>query len=317
MVSGMSGPQVAAEIKRRGLPTRVLALSSYSDDHYVRGMLEAGAVGYLLKSEAPEVIVAAVRAAVEGESYFSPPVVEKVAAWARGERLYKTGDLARYLPDGRIDYQGRRDNQVKVRGYRIELGEIEAALREIEQVRSCKVLTYRDRGMRDLLIAYYIADEAIPVGVIRAFCAKKLPEYMIPSGFVFLHEFPLTANGKLDRKALIHQHEQHKRPDLEVDYVHPTTKVEKKLTAIWEEVLGIEQPGIHDSFFDLGGESFSAYRLMALIADEYGKEIPYNKFVKIVEDTYKDDKRRRHIAYTGLNVTVDADNYELTSSIFS
>ena len=83
---GMSGPQVAAEMQRRGLPTKVLALSSYSDDHYVRGMLEAGAVGYLLKSEAPEVIVAAVRAAVEGESYFSPPVVEKVAAWARGER---------------------------------------------------------------------------------------------------------------------------------------------------------------------------------------------------------------------------------------
>ena len=83
---GMSGPQVAAEMQRRGLSTKVLALSSYSDDHYVRGMLEAGAVGYLLKSEAPEVIVAAVRAAVEGESYFSPPVVEKVAAWARGER---------------------------------------------------------------------------------------------------------------------------------------------------------------------------------------------------------------------------------------
>ena len=83
---GMSGPQVAAEMQRRGLPTKVLALSSYSDDHYVRGMLEAGAVGYLLKSEAPEVIVAAVRAAVEGESYFSPPVVEKVAAWTRGER---------------------------------------------------------------------------------------------------------------------------------------------------------------------------------------------------------------------------------------
>lgn len=189
-------------------------------------------------------------------------------------RLYKTGDLARYLPDGAIEFLGRKDHQVKIRGFRIELGEIESALTRHPAIDAAIVLTTTDRGHRDRLIAYYTAGESLPVSVVRAHLTQILPDYMIPVSFTHLTELPLTTNGKVDRKALSERVAQSKRPELAIQYVAPTNPMEIKLVRIWQEVLTIEHIGIHDNFFDLGGESFAAYRLMARIADIFHRELP-------------------------------------------
>jgi len=191
-----------------------------------------------------------------------------------GDRLYKTGDLGKYTNSGVVEYIGRCDQQVKIRGFRIELGEIESVLEKHERINHCVVLTIKDRGQRERLVAYYTADETISVSILRNHLSFHLPEYMIPSGFIFLSEFPLTSNGKLDKKALLSQSGLASRPELEVNYVAASTDTELKLTNIWKEVLDIQQIGVHDNFFDLGGESFSAYRLMSCIADEFDKELP-------------------------------------------
>ncbi|WP_338927442.1 amino acid adenylation domain-containing protein (plasmid) [Mycetohabitans endofungorum] len=178
-------------------------------------------------------------------------------------RMYKTGDLARYLPDGNIEFLGRNDDQVKIRGFRIELGEIEACLTQHPQVRDAVVLaTGNDQSKR--LIAYVVgqADESL-ASTLRAHVASALPEYMVPSAFVRLDAWPLTPNGKLDRRAL---------PAPSADalaqqaYEAPQGKLETTLAQIWAELLGVEQVGRHDSFFALGGHSLLAVRLMNRVA---------------------------------------------------
>ena len=172
-----------------------------------------------------------------------------------GARLYRTGDLARYLPNGRIEYQGRADAQVKVRGHRIELGEIESALSRLAAVKEAAVAAHADRAGNKFLIAYVVADaEPAPTaGELRAGLQERLPDYMIPSMFVPLARLPLTPNGKLDRRALPPPDET--GPGLKAAYVPPRTEVERILTGIWQEVLGVERVGVDDNFFDLGGHS--------------------------------------------------------------
>ena len=186
-----------------------------------------------------------------------------------GARLYKTGDLARYLADGNIEFIGRMDNQVKVRGYRIELGEIEAVLNEHNLVRECVVLAEPDKFGSNRLLAYLVASgEAAPkVEELRAFLGQKLPEYMIPSVFVFLDAMPLTPGRKIDRRAL--PSITGLRPDLELALVPPRNALEKSIAAIWEQVLGLKQVGVHDNFFDLGGHSL----LMAQVYDRVQKVV--------------------------------------------
>ena len=167
-----------------------------------------------------------------------------------GERLYKTGDLARYRADGIIEYLGRIDHQVKVRGFRIELSEVEAVLSHHPKVRECVVLAKCDR-----LIAYAVLHpgETLTVSELRNYLAEKLPEYMVPSALVTLDSMPLTVNGKVDRKAL--PVPESLRPELEVAYVSPQTELEQIIAVIWQEVLQLEKVGIYDNFFDLGGHS--------------------------------------------------------------
>ena len=167
-----------------------------------------------------------------------------------GERLYKTGDLARYRADGIIEYLGRIDHQVKIRGFRIELAEIEAVLSQHPKVRECAILAKCDR-----LIAYAVLHpgETLTVSELRNYLAEKLPGYMVPSGLVTLDEMPLTVNGKVDRQALPAQ--ESLRPELEVAYVAPQTELEQIIATIWQEVLHLEKVGIYDNFFDLGGHS--------------------------------------------------------------
>jgi len=171
-----------------------------------------------------------------------------------GSRMYKTGDLARYLPDGNIEYLGRIDNQVKIRGFRIELGEIESALLTQPQVREAVVLAREDVAGDKRLVAYVVpqaGDEAIDQARLRAVLLATLPEYMVPGHYVVLERMPLTPNGKVDRKAL--PAPQYTRIDL--GYVAPRTQTEAALAAIWAEVLKLDRVGIHDNFFELGGHS--------------------------------------------------------------
>ncbi|NEQ87161.1 MAG: AMP-binding protein, partial [Moorea sp. SIO2I5] len=171
------------------------------------------------------------------------------------ERLYKTGDLARYLPDGNIEFLGRIDNQVKVRGFRIELGEIEALVSQHQGVREVVVVAREDEQGSKRLVAYTVLEpEQVPtITELRRFLEKKLPSYMIPSAFVTLDALPLTPNGKLDRKAL--PAPDSLRPQLEATYIKPKTDLEKTIATVWQKALKLETVGIHDNFFDLGGHS--------------------------------------------------------------
>jgi amino acid adenylation domain-containing protein len=189
-----------------------------------------------------------------------------------GARMYRTGDLARFRPDGELEYLGRIDQQVKIRGHRIEPGEVEAALLAHEGVTGALVVAAKDRAQRDNLLVYYAGPEPITTSGLRTFLGRTLPDYMIPHAYLYLREFPLTANGKIDRAKLPHL--QSDRPQLDVPYVAPRNALERQLALIWAEVLQVDRIGAKDNFFDLGGESFSAYRLMARISADLGKELP-------------------------------------------
>ena len=153
-------------------------------------------------------------------------------------RLYKTGDLARYLPDGNIEYLGRIDSQVKIRGYRIELGEIEETLRQHSAVRDAVAIARDDGSGNKRLVAYLVLnqDKLPSISNLRAYLQEKLPEYMVPAAFVMLESLPLTPNGKVDRKAL--PAPDRDRPELEEAFAAPSTAIEKILAEIWAHVLG-------------------------------------------------------------------------------
>ncbi|MBD0390025.1 MAG: amino acid adenylation domain-containing protein, partial [Nostoc sp. C3-bin3] len=176
-------------------------------------------------------------------------------------RLYKTGDLVRYLPDGNIEFLGRIDNQVKIRGFRIELGEIEALLSQHPAVSETVVVVREDIPGNKRLVAYIVANGILQSSDIRNFLKDKLPDYMIPSAFVQLDVLPLTPNGKIDRRAL--PAPAPSNLELANTFVAPCTLVESKLAQIWAEVLRVEQVGIYDNFFELGGDSILTIQIVA------------------------------------------------------
>jgi len=190
-----------------------------------------------------------------------------------GKRLYKSGDVARYLPDQDLEYLGRVDQQVQIRGFRVELGEIEAVLGEYEAVRQVAVMAREDIPGDKRLVAYIVpqGDQTPSVSVLRAYLRQKLPEYMVPNAFVILEEFPLTPNGKIDRRSL--PSPTSLRPELESDYVAPRTEIERTLTSIWQEVLHLEKIGIHDNFFELGGHSLLLVRMRSKLQESFSKEL--------------------------------------------
>jgi amino acid adenylation domain-containing protein len=198
------------------------------------------------------------RPAVTAEKFLPDALGRKA-----GARLYRTGDLARYLPDGSIEFLGRADNQVKVRGFRIELEEIEAALGAHPSIEEAVVLASKDGLEERRLVAYLVCDEegAPTASELRNFLAAKLPDYMIPSVFIMLEQLPLTPNGKVDRRALPAQDQT--RLEVAQDFIAPSSPTEIILAAIWAEVLGVERVGVHDSFFELGGDSLLAIQVVS------------------------------------------------------
>jgi acyl carrier protein len=184
--------------------------------------------------------------------------------------VYKTGDLARWLPDGNLEFLGRIDHQVKIRGFRIELEEIEHQLEEIDYITKAVVIDKREESGEKYLCAYHVSHKEIVVSEIRDFLADTLPDYMIPSYFVQLEEFPLTANGKINRKALI-SYDINVKPC--VEYAPPETEMEKTIAGIWREVLQIDQVGLRDNFFDIGGHSLSIIKINTKLKGIFDKDI--------------------------------------------
>ncbi|KAF9216449.1 hypothetical protein BGZ59_009649 [Podila verticillata] len=192
-------------------------------------------------------------------------------AKVQGARMYKTGDLVRYLPDGNLVFVGRKDNQVKIRGYRVELGEIEARLAEHPQVREAVVLVIGEGSDDKRLVAYVLAEPHDNlVHALRSHLSVSLPEYMVPSAFVRMDAFPLTNNNKIDRRAL---------PELSSDslvtsdYVPPQGRLEIALAAMWADLLNIERVGRHDNFFMLGGHSLLAVRMISTVRVSLGVDL--------------------------------------------
>ena len=191
-----------------------------------------------------------------------------------GERLYRSGDRVRYLPDGQIQFLGRIDQQVKVRGFRIELGEIEAVLDKHEKISDCAVIAREDKPGDKRLVAYVVPKdrEALTGNDLKDAMRSQLPEYMIPSAFVFLDELPLTPNGKLNRHAL--PAPALSRDELASQYVAPRNEAEEKVVQIVTELLNLEKVGIHDNFFELGGHSLLATQFMSRLRESFGVELP-------------------------------------------
>jgi amino acid adenylation domain-containing protein len=190
-----------------------------------------------------------------------------------GARLFRTGDLGRYLPDGNIEYHGRRDNQVKVRGFRIELGEVEAQLASHPQVQQAIVVARDDKRGDKQLVAYVVAASAAPTpNELRKHLRRKLPEHMIPATFVLLEALPLTASGKVNRLALPAPDRDHQSAN--EDFVAPRTQTEELLAGIWAGVLDTPEIGVNDDFFSLGGHSLLLARVAARIREAFQVEVP-------------------------------------------
>jgi amino acid adenylation domain-containing protein/non-ribosomal peptide synthase protein (TIGR01720 family) len=194
----------------------------------------------------------------------------------QGDRLYKTGDLGAWLPDGNIEFLGRNDDQVKVRGYRVELGEIENQVLRHESVKAAVVVARELKGGNQDLVAYVAGDSAMNISALRQDLQKTLPDYMIPSYFVRLDEFPLTPNGKINKRAL---------PDPDegdvartTGYAPPRSELEKQLVSIWQEVLQAEKIGIDDNFFELGGHSLKAMQIVSRIHKQLRVKFPLRDF---------------------------------------
>jgi hypothetical protein len=196
--------------------------------------------------------------------------------WMPGERVYRTGDGARWLADGTIEFAGRLDHQVKIRGFRVELGEIQTALAQHPTVAESVVLARPDSSGNNRLLAYVVPKlgGTIDIAVLREHLQKQLPDYMVPAAITALEKFPLTANGKLDRRALPEPNFGEARTECTL----PRTTTEEMLAEIWCDVLQVELVGIHDNFFELGGHSLLATQVITRVNDALGVDLSMRQF---------------------------------------
>jgi acyl carrier protein len=198
-----------------------------------------------------------------------------------GERLYQTGDLARFDLSGEIFYMGRSDDQVKLRGYRIELGEIETCLNKHEGIRESVVSLYEDDQGQKFLVAYLrvTSKESVTFNKVRDYLSGLLPNYMIPNIFMYVDALSLTPTGKIDRKALPSPSVD--RANLTATYVAPRNRMEEELAEMWVALLKVKKVGVRDKFFELGGHSLLATQLILRVRDAYGVSLP---LVSLIEE---------------------------------
>ena len=247
-------------------------------------------------------------------------------------RLYKTGDLVRYLSDGNIEFLGRLDHQVKIRGFRIELGEIETVLNQHPAVQETVILAQEVNSTDKDIVAYLVLHKgcSLTINNLRDFLNQKLPEYMTPRFFVFLDVLPLTPNGKVNRRAL--PAPDRVRPELEEAFVGPRNPVEEVLGGIWSEVLGIEKVGVHDDFFNLGGHSIQATQLIFRTNEHFQTDVPLRElfntstiagFAKIIEVAQRTNSSTDSVSAVGpdfetevvLSPTITSDTATVTPII--
>ena len=202
--------------------------------------------------------------------------IDNIPINGENKRLYRTGDLAGYNQNGDIEYLGRSDNQVKIRGYRIELGELEVTLSSHPDVKQA-VVADMDDGDEKILVAYLVSRSGNEISsmAVNRFLRSRLPEFMIPSRYLFLQHFPVTPSGKIDRKAL--PAPDRSRPEIDQSYVAPQKKIEHELIEIWKDVLKIDEIGVHDGFFDLGGDSIKAFKCVLRLDADKNIKIPIIK----------------------------------------
>ncbi|MGV6939158.1 non-ribosomal peptide synthetase, partial [Paenibacillus sp. CMM36] len=247
------------------------------------------------------------RADLTAEKFVANPYVP-------GERLYRTGDLARWMPDGNVDFIGRMDDQVKIRGFRIELGEVEAQLLTVDGIQKAIVTAWENEDGDKDLCAYVVASEALNLPDLRSTLQPKLPGYMIPTYVVQLDRFPLTPNGKIDRKAL-------PAPEARLEggtaYVAPRTPLEEQLVRIWQSVLNHHQIGIQDNFFEVGGHSLRATTLMAKIHQELNHKLAlrdifqYPTIEQLVQLMGEDQTQQ---TYVSIPVVEEREYYPVSSA---
>ncbi|WP_244290021.1 amino acid adenylation domain-containing protein [Flavobacterium resistens] len=237
------------------------------------------------------------------EKFISNPFI-------KGTRMYDTGDLGRWLPDGNIEFLGRNDNQVKIRGYRIELGEIETAISEYSEEIQQVVVEAKEINQDKTLVAYYVSKTEIDKSEIRAYLQNKLPEYMVPGFYVEIESLPLTPNGKIDRKALPSVTGE---DIIKKEYVAPRNAIEEKMVEIWQEVLGVQKIGITDNFFELGGHSLIVVQVINQISKQLGQTISFKIF--FANPTIKElSKELKQSEYLDIPKAAEDESYPLTSS---
>jgi acyl-CoA synthetase (AMP-forming)/AMP-acid ligase II/acyl carrier protein len=220
------------------------------------------------------------------------------------EYLYRTGDLAKWLPDGQIEFLGRIDQQVKIRGFRIEPGEIESTLNQSEDVLQSLVIAKTNSQGSKFLVAYLIVSSGFDLDKTRNYLKAQLPAYMVPTYFVVLDTFPLTSNGKVDKDALP---EPEIQPQNKSNYVVPSSAIEIQLADIWKDLLNLEQVGIYDNFFELGGHSILATRLASEIKNEIGVAVELKTIFELTDIA----SLSKHIHIQQSNTLVDGEEYEL------
>jgi amino acid adenylation domain-containing protein len=213
--------------------------------------------------------------------YLNKPelTTEKFTDWTEGSktiRIYRTGDLARFMSDDNIEYLGRRDTQVKIRGNRVEIGEIEVLINQLDNIRQAVVTAPADATGQKRLIAYLVSSgDKEDTEAVRKSLEEQLPDFMLPSVYVWLKELPKTTSGKVDRKAL--PKPDIKRPELDVLYKMPSNQTEKNIAAVLIELLQFDKVGVDDNFFQLGGNSLLALKTVALLKQRFGYEVPITK----------------------------------------
>ncbi len=231
-----------------------------------------------------------------------------------GGTMYRTGDQARWFPDGNMEFLGRLDNQVKIRGYRIELGEIESQLLMHENLKEAVVVARGEAKGNKYLCAYYVAENHFTPGELSQYLSKTLPQYMIPPYFVKLDKMPLTSNGKIDRKTVLES-----EFTVETDeYTAPRCEVEEKLVEIWSEVLGIEKEkiSINADFFQMGGHSLSAIQMVSMIHKELSVKIPLAEIFRIttIKEQAQTIKTAAENRYASIDPTEKKEYYSLSST---
>lgn len=227
-----------------------------------------------------------------------------------GTKMYNTGDVGRWLVDGNIEFLGRNDHQVKVRGFRIELGEIETGLLQYSSHLKQAVVLAKEINGEKVLVAYYLTDTVIDKAEIRNYLLEKLPEYMVPSFYVGLDEFPVTPNGKIDRKALPSIGEE---DGIRKEYVAPRNETEQKMVEIWQEVLGLEKVGITDNFFELGGHSLIVAQVINRLKKQLNKTVSFRDFfaTPTIDELHKTLNQNDYVAIPKATIM---ESYPLTAS---